>query len=52
MDFEGSFAGAQFGMRSVFFATSALMLCGAVANWLVFRSLSRPALRRRVETEA
>jgi MFS family permease len=48
----GGFAGAQFGMRSVFFATSALMLCGAVANWLVFRGLSRPALQRRIEKGA
>ena len=40
----GGFAGAQFGMRSVFFATSALLLGGALANWFVFRSLSRPAL--------
>jgi len=39
----GGFAGAQFGMRSVFFATSALLLGGALANWFVFRSLSRPA---------
>ncbi|MDB5362636.1 MAG: major facilitator superfamily 1 [Rhodospirillales bacterium] len=39
----GGFAGAQFGMRSVFFATSALMLCGAALNWMVFRNLARPA---------
>jgi len=37
----GGFAGAHFGMRSVFFATSVLMLGGAVANWTVYRSLSR-----------
>jgi MFS family permease len=39
----GGFAGAQFGMRSVFFATSALMLGGAALNWMVFRTLARPA---------
>ena len=39
----GGFAGAQFGMRSVFFATSALMLGAAAANWMLFRSLSRSA---------
>jgi len=37
----GGFVGAQFGMRSVFFATSALMLAGAVANWAIHRSLQR-----------
>jgi len=37
----GGFAGAHFGMRSVFFATALLMLGGAVVNWMVYRSLSR-----------
>jgi MFS family permease len=44
----GGFAGAQFGMRSVFFATSALLLGAAAVNWLVFRSLSRPQPAARV----
>jgi MFS family permease len=39
----GGFAGAQFGMRSVFFATAVLMLAGAAVNWLVFRSLATTA---------
>jgi MFS family permease len=39
----GGFAGAHFGMRSVFFATAVLLLAMAGANWMVFRGLSRPA---------
>jgi MFS family permease len=37
----GGFLGAQFGMPSVFFATSALMLAGAGVNWAIHRSLQR-----------
>jgi len=48
----GGFAGAHFGMRSVFFATSVLMLGGAVANWLVFRSLSRSPAEPQLEKRA
>jgi MFS family permease len=39
----GAALGAHFGMRAVFFATSALMLCGALANWAIKRSLAQPA---------
>ena len=40
----GGFVGAHFGMRAVFFVTSALMLCGAMANGIVLRSLSGASL--------
>lgn len=41
----GGFVGGQLGMRAVFFGTSALMLGGAIFNWLVMR---RRRLARQV----
>jgi MFS family permease len=41
----GGFLGAHVGVRSVFFATSALMLGGAVITWLA-RSSAAPTLTR------
>ena len=41
----GGFAGASFGMRSVFFATSLLMLLGAAANWWVYRRIAAAQAR-------
>ena len=40
----GGFVGAHLGMRAVFVATSGMIAAGAVFNWLVRRSSTRPRL--------
>ncbi len=40
----GGFVGGHLGMRAVFLATTAIMLCGAAFNWVVSRRIAtRPA---------
>jgi len=38
----GGFIGGRYGMRAVFFATSALMLLGGAGNWII--SKARPGI--------
>jgi len=38
----GGFIGGHYGMRAVFFATSALILLGDAGNWII--SKARPAI--------
>ena len=45
----GGFLGAHTGLRSVFFATSALMICGAAVTWFA-RSNAAQSLKNREST--
>jgi MFS family permease len=37
----GGFIGGRYGMRAVFFVTSALMLLGSAGNWIISKARDR-----------